>query len=352
METEVRRYGGIGSAPGQRAGRRESTVKEESGGFGVGGGSAQGGGLKKVVGPSAKRKMAHYLVEQKRCSVRRACKVLDLSRGSYPCGREETKWIKRLTKRIQALCRKRSRYGYRRITNRLRQEGWKVNKKRIARLMRMLGLQVRGKAKKRRRVGLSTGVRQPAQYPNHVWSWDILYDQTEDGRRLKGFTLLDEYTRECLQIRIDRHITSQEVLQELQDVMKVHGVPRYLRSDNGPEFIAQAIQRWLKENRIATLYITPGAPWENPYIESFHGKFRDECLNREVFTSLLEAQLIIEDWRKEYNQDRPHSSLGYLTPQEFKERCCNSPVATLPTSCNKLYNLEYTNIASGTDIGG
>jgi len=169
---------------------------------------------------------------------------------------------------------------------------------------------------------------------------------------LKCLTILDEYTRESLRIRVDRYLTSGDVVEELQEVLKEYGVPEHIRSDNGPEFIAKAIQSWLQEKKIATLYIPPGEPWENPYIESFHGKFRDECLNRELFTSLLEAQLIIEDWREEYNQIRPHSSLGYLSPKEFKESCCNSSVAMLPTSCNKPHNLEYTNITSGTEIGG
>lgn len=218
--------------------------------------------------------------------------------------------------------------------------------------MRIMGLQVKQKARKRRRVGLSTGVRRKAEYPNHVWSWDMIQDQTADGRMLKCLTLLDEYTRESLRIRVGRYLTSGEVLRELQEVIKEYGVPEHIRSDNGPEFIANAIQVWLQKKQITTLYISPGEPWENPYIESFHGKFRDECLNRELFTSLLEAQIIIEDWRKEYNQTRPHSSLAYLTPKEFKEICGNSSVATLPTSCHNHHNLEYTNITSGTVIGG
>lgn len=304
-----------------------------------------------MVGPSAKRRVAQELVEQKGCSVRRACQVVKIGRSSYQYRETKDEFEERLKRSIQRFSRKNPRYGYRRMTVVLKKEGWKVNKKRVQRLMRILGVQVKQKARKRRRLGLSTGFRREAEYPNQVWSWDIIQDQTEEGRMLKCFTLLDEYTRESLRIRTDRYLTSREVLLELQEVIKEYGVPQHIRSDNGPEFIAHAIQAWLKENHIATIYIPPGEPWENPYIESFHGKFRDECLNRELFTSLLEAQLIIEDWRKEYNQTRPHSSLGYRTPQEFKESCCNSPVATLPTSCNNHYNLEYTNITSGTEIG-
>ncbi len=296
--------------------------------------------------------MIQVLVEEKGCSVRRACQVMQFGRSSYRYKVLENKIEGRLKKRIETLSRRYPRYGYRRITAVLQKAGWKINKKRVQRLMRIMGLQVKQKARKRRRVGLSTGVRRKAEYPNHVWSWDMIQDQTADGRMLKCLTLLDEYTRESLRIRVGRYLTSGEVLRELQEVIKEYGVPEHIRSDNGPEFIANAIQVWLQKKQITTLYISPGEPWENPYIESFHGKFRDECLNRELFTSLLEAQIIIEDWRKEYNQTRPHSSLAYLTPKEFKEICGNSSVATLPTSCHNHHNLEYTNITSGTVIGG
>jgi putative transposase len=305
-----------------------------------------------VVGPSPKRKVAQQLVAQQGCSERRACQVVKLGRSSYRYRERPDAFESRLRERIQSLCRRYPRYGYRRITVLMQKEGWKVNKKRIQRLMRILGLQVKQKARKRRRLGLSTGVRRRAEYPNQVWTWDLIQDQTAEGRTLKCLTVLDEYTRESLRIRVDRSLTSGEVLRELQELIQEYGIPQHIRSDNGPEFIAQAIQSWLREQKIATLYIHPGEPWENPYIESFHGKFRDECLNRELFTSLLEAQLIIEDWRKEYNQTRPHSSLGYRTPREFKEWFGNSPVATLPTSCPKYPNLVYTNITSGTEIGG
>jgi len=238
------------------------------------------------------------------------------------------------------------------MTQRLRQRGWKVNRKKVSRFMSILGLKIKCKAKKRRRLGISSGKRQQACYPNHVWSWDIIYDQTSRGRQLRILTVLDEYTRECYSIQVGYHMTSCEVLETLKQLVQQHGMPEHIRSDNGSEFIAKAVQVWIKTSQIATLYITPGSPWENPYIESFHGKFRDECLNRELFDSLLEAQIIIEDWRNEYNQERPHSSLGYQTPFEFKKTLCNPPVATLPTGCIKHPNMMYTNITSGTNNGG
>lgn len=183
---------------------------------------------------------------------------------------------------MQAFGRRYPRYGYRRMTAVLQKEGWKVNKKRVQRLMRIVGIQVKQKAKKRRRLGLSTGIRRKAEYPNQVWSWDLIQDQTADGWMLKCLTILDEYTRESLRIRVDRYLTSGDVLMELQEVLKEYGVPEHIRSDNGPEFIAKAIQAWLKQKTIATLYISPGEPWENPYIESFHGKLRDGMLKSRI----------------------------------------------------------------------
>jgi len=238
------------------------------------------------------------------------------------------------------------------MTQRLRQRGWKVNRKRVSRLMGLLGLKVRGKAKKRRRLGLSTGRRQQAGHLNQVWSWDLIYDQTSSGRQLRMLTVLDEYTRECYAIRVGYQITAHTVLATLKQLIQAHGIPEHLRSDNGSEFIARAIQDWLQRESIATLYITPGCPWENPYIESFHDKFRDECLNRELFDGLREAQIMVEDWRREYNQERPHSALGYQTPWEFKKTLGHPPVASLPTGGLKQPNLSYTNITVGTNNGG
>lgn len=273
-----------------------------------------------MVSPSQKRRFAVYLVKEQKSSIQMACRVLRLSRSSFyyrsSCGDFE----ERLLKRIYILAVKYPRYGYRRIHLLLRQEGWQVNKKRIQRLLRQEGLRVLQKGKKRRRLGISTSERKKAEYRNHVWSWDFIFDRLEDGRQLKMLTIVDEYTRECLSIVVNRSIKSFDVIKEFKCLIRERGIPSHIRSDNGPEFIASKIGRWLKFYQVGTIYITPGSPWENPYIESFNGKFRDECLNMELFTSISEASVIIGEWRREYNEIRPHSSLGYLTPSEFARR--------------------------------
>lgn len=221
---------------------------------------------------------------------------------------------------ILSLSEEHPRYGYRRITVLVRRRGEIINAKRVQRVRRCLGLQVQKKQRKMRRTGLSTAQRQRALHPNHVWSWDFVEDQTENGTRFRILTLIDEHTRECLVTHVAWSIRAVEVITVLEGAIERYGAPEHIRSDNGPEFIAYAIQDWLRENRIKAIYIEPGSPWENGYIESFHDKFRDECLNREVFGSLLEARIVIESWRVEYNTERPHSSLGNKTPEEFAGR--------------------------------
>ena len=212
------------------------------------------------------------------------------------------------------------RYGYRRVTALLRREGQEVNAKQVQRVRRQQGLQVSRRQRKLRRLGLSTAQRQRAAHANHVWSWDFVEDQTENGTRFRVLTLIDEHTRECLAVHADWSIRAVDVITVVEAAMARYGVPTHLRSDNGPEFIAYAIQDWLREKNVKTIYITPGSPWENAYIESFHDKLRDECLNREIFGSLWEARVVIEQWRLHYNDRRPHSSLGYQTPSEFGRR--------------------------------
>jgi len=208
------------------------------------------------------------------------------------------------------------RYGYRRITGLLRWDGWRVNHKRIERLWRREGLKVPKKQPKRGRLWLGDGscIRLRSEHRNHVWAYDFVADRTRDGRPLKMLTIVDEYTRECLAIEVGRHMKSIDVLQVLSDLFVEHGTPEFLRSDNGPEFTAGLIREWLNRVDVDTLFIEPGSPWENGYVESFNGKFRDEFLDREVLYTLQEAQVLIERWRKEYNTIRPHSSLGYRPP--------------------------------------
>ena len=221
-----------------------------------------------------------------------------------------------LAARIIELATQYGRYGYRRVTALLNHEGWRVNHKRVERIWRREGLKVPQKQPKRGRLWLNDGscVRLRPEYKDHVWSYDFMADRTADGRALRILAILDEYTRECLCILVERRISSQDVITELTDLFLRKGIPEHIRSDNGPEFTAKAVRDWLARLGIKTLFIEPGSPWENGYIESFNGKLRDELLNREVFTTLLEAQVLIESWRKEYNHIRPHSSLGYRPP--------------------------------------
>jgi transposase InsO family protein len=221
-----------------------------------------------------------------------------------------------LVAHIIKLATQYGRYGYRRITAMLPQEGWRVNHKRVERIWRKEGLKVPQKQPKRKRLWLNDGscVRLRPEYKDHVWSYDFVADRTADGRPLRILTILDEYTRECLRIVVERQIRSQDVIGVLSELFLLRGIPEHIRSDNGPEFTAKAVRDWLTRLEVKTLFIEPGSPWENGYIESFNGKLRDELLNREIFTTLLEAKVLIENWRKEYNQVRPHSSLGYRPP--------------------------------------
>ena len=221
-----------------------------------------------------------------------------------------------LTEAIVALASEYGRYGYRRITALLQSAGWQVGTERVQRIWRREGLKVPQKQRPRRRLWLNDGscVRlRPAQ-ANHVWSYDFVSSMTHDGRMLRMLTLIDEYTRECLAIRVARRLGRYEVIEALADVMLFRGIPENMRSDNGPEFVAKELREWLAKVGTGTLYIEPGSPWENGYCESFNGKLRDECLNGEIFYSLKEAQVVIEKWRVEYNTKRPHSALGYRPP--------------------------------------
>lgn len=204
----------------------------------------------------------------------------------------------------------------------MRREGWLVNKKRVYRLWREEGLKVPDKQRKRRRFLLLGGsenscTRRRATYLNHVWSYDFVMDETEDARRLKMMPIVDEYSRECLTIEVERSITAEDVVSTLASLFRRRGEPAFIRSDNGPEFIAKAIKRWLEVYGVRTLYIEPGSPWENAYSETFISRFGDELLKREVFADLLEAKVLVEDYRGHYNHHRPHSALGYQTPAEF-----------------------------------
>jgi transposase InsO family protein len=257
-----------------------------------------------------------HVVSELGVSERRACRVLGQQRSTQRYRRRVAEDEERLVARVIELASRYGRYGYRRITALLRREGWRVNTKRVARIWRSEGLRVPRRQPKRGRLWLADGscVRLRPTHRDHVWSYDFVFARTHDGRVLRLLVLLDEYTRECLSIDVARKLNSEDVLCRLAELMVRRGVPEHIRSDNGPEFTAHAVREWLGKVGVRTLYIEPGSPWENGYVESFNGKLRDELLNGEIFYTLKEAQIVIEGWRQQYNRVRPHSSLGYRPP--------------------------------------
>jgi transposase InsO family protein len=266
---------------------------------------------------------------------RRACRVLGQPRSSQRFVGRKRERDRALCDRLVALSRRYPRYGYRRVWALLKRDGWRVNRKRVQRLWREGGLRVPQAQRKRPRLGRSENGcrRRRAEYKNHVWSYDFVMDQTEDGRRLKLLPVLDEFTREAHAILVERRIRAVDVVALLAALFRVHGEPAYLRSDNGPEFIATVVKGWLALSGVKTLYIEPGSPWENAYSESFNSRFEDELLNREMFSSVTEAKVLVEQYRLAYNSERPHSALGYRTPVEFAaEHACrqHSTVTSAP----------------------
>jgi len=249
-------------------------------------------------------------------SERRACKVLGQARATQRHRPQIADDEEALTRAIVHLAERFGRYGYRRITAMLHREGWRVNHKRVERIWRREGLKVPNKQPKRGRLWLNDGscIRLRPCRKNHVWSYDFVEDRTHDGRKIRMLTVIDEYTRECLAIKVERRLRSDDVLDTLTELFVRHGPPEHIRSDNGSEFTAKAVRQWLGRVGVKTLFITPGSPWENGYNESFNGTLGDEVLKREIFYTLKEGQIIIEMWRMEYNQIRPHSSLGYKSP--------------------------------------
>lgn len=256
------------------------------------------------------------MVKELEVSERRACTVLGQHRSTQrkkPAGRADEDV---LTRTIVNLASQYGRYGYRRIHWLLQQDGWHIGLSRVKRIWRREGLKVPQKQPKRGRLWLNDGscIRLRPAHKGHVWSYDFVQDRTHDGKAFRMLTVIDEYTRECLAIHVKRKLNSQDVLYVLSKLFLLHGPPEHIRSDNGPEFVAKAVRHWLGRLQVKPAFITPGSPWENGYNESFNGKLRDECLNMEIFTTLKEAQVLIEQWRCFYNTQRPHSSLGYRPP--------------------------------------
>ena len=252
-------------------------------------------------------------------SQRRACRVIDQPRQSQRYQRTIRDDEPTLVKQILELVRKFPRYGYRMICAKLRQLGWQINPKRVYRIWKQEGLRIPVKKQKKRRLGnsLNASHRRRAERINGVWSWDFIFDRTAQGKPLKWLVIVDEFTRENLCLRVEHNLTSEDVIEVLTELFRRRGAPRHIRSDNGPEFIAGAIQKWLEQLGVDTLYIAPGSPWENAYAESFNSRFRDEFLALEVFDNLKAAKCLTAQYQTNYNDCRPHSSLGYETPTNF-----------------------------------
>jgi len=262
------------------------------------------------------------LQERLRVSERRACRITGQHRSTQRREPRRGDRDEALRARLRELSREHPRWGYRRAWAFLREEGWRVNRKKIQRLWREEGLRVPAKRRKRRRLGTSTvpAARLRAERPDQVWALDFQFDQTADARMLKLLNVIDEYTRECPAIVVDRNIDADKVVATLDRIAAERGAPVYVRFDNGPEFVAAAIADWCRFNTTTTVFIEPGSPWQNAWIESFNGRLRDELLNGELFDNLFEARVVIEDWRIDYNMHRPHSSLANLTPTEYANR--------------------------------
>lgn len=299
-----------------------------------------------------------HLQEVFEVSERRACVVVEQPRSTQRYESSPRDDEAALTGRMLDLAKQRPRFGYRRIGRLRRREGWQASDTRVFRLWRREGLKVPRKKRKRRRLGSSANGcdRRRAEHKDHVWCWDFVFDRTIQGSPLKWLSIVDEYTRQCLTLKVDRSITSEDVIDTLAELFAIRGVPRCIRSDNGPEFIAQAVRQWLELVSVETLYIEPGSPWENGYAESFHARFRDEFLGVEEFESLRAARCLTKEWLRDYNEARPHGSLGYLTPKEYSEGCAaGAPdgiesCAPAAQQSNQSILPDPTFIAGGTEI--
>jgi putative transposase len=271
--------------------------------------------------PGLRRRAVVHLQESFGVSERRACRVTGQNRStqrktpSPPAPEDE-----RLAARLRQVAGEHPRWGWKTAHQILLREGWKVNRKRTRRIWRQEGLRRPVRTRKRRRLSTGESKRLRARRANEVWAIDFIFDETSDRRRIKLCNIVDEHTREALAIRVDRTCTAEDVIAVIQDLVLVRGAPRHLRADNGPELIAWALRDYCRLAGTRTAYIEPGSPWENPFVESFNGRIRDELLNIEEFGSITEAKIIIEDWRTEYNTYRPHSALGGLTPAEYAGR--------------------------------
>jgi putative transposase len=271
------------------------------------------------VSPAGKRRAVNYLCDERSCAERNACRLVQQPRSTQRYEARIDWGERRIRKRLHELAKKHPGSGYRRMTKLLQREGMKINKKRVQRLWREEGLRnpLRKRRKRARGHSENSCAMKKAEYKNHVWCWDFTMDETADGRRLKWFSVVDEFTRECLALEVERRMRAKDVVAILTWLEAKHGTPQAIRSDNGPEFIARAIQRWLATRKVAPLYIAPGSPWENGYSESFNSRMKAEFADREVFGSLVEAKVLGGEYQRYWNQERLHSGIGYQTPAEF-----------------------------------
>src|SRR5918998_1075179 len=296
---------------------RERSAAPGGGRADLGQADPERGCLGKLLSPARRRACIEHVRDKLQVSERRACAALGQHRSTQrkrPRGRDDEE---QLTAAIIELARQYGRYGYRKVAELLRSTaGWVVNDKRVERIWRREGLKVPKKQPKRGRLWLADGscIRLRAERPNHVWSYDFAMDRTHDGRKYRMLNVIDEFTHECLAIRVARKLKATDVIDVLSDLFILCGVPGHIRSDNGPEFVAKAVQEWITAEGALTPPLAPRSPWENGLIESFNARPPDELLNGEIFYSLREAQIIIESWRRHYNGVRPHASLGYRPP--------------------------------------
>ena len=315
---------------------------------------------KKVVSPGHKRQIAGIFVNRGLCSERAACRHFGLHRSTFQYeAKQPNAWLARLKIALKRMSRLHPELGYSKITRLLKDEGWQVGNRVVQRLRREVGPgSVPTRKPRRRRQGISTDLLTKATYPNHVWTWDFVHDTTMRGGKLRMLTVLDEYTRESRCIYVDRKINAEKVQRVMARLIEEYGVPQYIRSDNGSEFIEKNLREWLSSEGIKTLYIEPGSLWQNGYIESFHARFREECLNREQLWTLTEARVVIGDWRWKYNYIRPHRSLGNISPIKFAQQIAKTqeateqgsgstrPMASFRQNLDFLYNLNHIIITS------
>jgi transposase InsO family protein len=283
------------------------------------------------VSLAERRRAVTYLRNEYEISERRACQAMSINRSSYRyVGSKEP--IDEIHQEVVRLSDKYRYWGYRKIYDLMKGKGMSVSRERVRLIRRREGLQVVRKRKKRRILGQTTQWVRRACYPNHVWSYDFVFDQTEDRRTLKCLTVVDEFTRQGIDIRVGRSITASDVIRILEDLFQIHGRPVCIRSDNGPELVSHAVQNWLKEKHVDTHYIEPGSPWQNAYCESFNSIFRTTCLDRWLFSSMTEARVVIGQWLEEYNTVRPHGSLRGMNPEQFLQCWTEGNVNQQPES--------------------